>query len=120
MMESPLGFGELVLLSITGLIAFFGAWSLAAVVGLAPPQFLPPPWIVAAKFVELTREPFVGSTLQQHLLSSFLRSGMGFGLGALIAVPLGLAMGGFRCLEGTVSPLSADLRFVRPFAWFPF
>ena len=119
-MQSPLAFRELVLLSIAGLIAFFGVWSLAAFVGLAPPQFLPPPWIVAAKFVELTREPFVGYTLQEHLLSSFLRFGMGFGLGALIGVPLGLAMGWFRWLDGIVSPLFDALRFVAPIAWVPF
>ena len=120
MMQAPLTLQERVLLSITGLVAFFGIWSLASQVGVAPPQFLPPPWAVAAKFVELVREPFAGYTLQQHLLSSFLRFGMGFGLGALVGVPLGLAMGWFRWLDGIVSPLFDALRFVAPIAWVPF
>jgi ABC-type nitrate/sulfonate/bicarbonate transport system permease component len=119
-LQARLSFRELVLLSSAGLLAFFVVWTLAALLGLAPPQFLPPPWAVAAKFIDLTREPFVGYTLQHHLFSSFLRFGMGFGLGALIGVPLGLAMGWFRWLDGIVSPLFDTLRFVAPIAWVPF
>ena len=112
--------GELFALSIAGLATFFGVWSFAAVSGLAPPQFLPPPWTVAAKLVALTHEPFVGYTLQRHLFSSFVRFGMGFGLAVVIGVPLGLAMGWFRGLDMVVSPLFDALRFVAPIAWVPF
>jgi len=119
-MQNPLTRRELVVLSVLGLIGFFGLWTLAVLLGLAPTQFLPPPWAVAAKFVDLTREPFVGFTLQQHLLSSFLRFGMGFGLGVLVGVPLGLALGWFRWLDVVVSPLFDALRFVAPIAWVPF
>lgn len=111
---------EWLALSVAGLATFFGIWSLASVAGLAPPQFLPPPWEVAAKFVALTHEPFVGYTLQQHLLSSFMRFGMGFGLAVVIGVPLGLLMGWFRGLDLVVSPLFDALRFVAPIAWVPF
>jgi len=111
---------EWVLLSATGLVAFFGIWTLAALAGITSAQFLPPPWAVAEKFVALTHEPFAGYTLQQHLLSSFIRFGMGFGLAVLIGVPLGLAMGWFRWLDAIVSPLFDALRFVAPIAWVPF
>jgi len=111
---------ELLGLGLAGLATFFGAWSVAAVAGLAPPQFLPPPWTVAQEFVRLTHEPFVGYTLQQHLASSFMRFGMGFGLAVAIGVPLGLAMGWFRSLDMIVSPLFDALRFVAPIAWVPF
>ncbi len=86
----------------------------------SPRLFLPPPWSVAAKFVEMTHEPFSGYTLQQHLLSSFGRFGMGFALAVLIGVPLGLAVGWFRWLDAIVSPLFDALRFVAPIAWVPF
>src|SRR5438094_7113270 len=66
------------------------------------------------------REPFSGFTLQQHLLSSFMRFGMGFGLAVLIGVPLGLIMGWFRWIDAIVSPLFDALRFVAPIAWVPF
>ena len=111
---------EVVLLSIGGLAVFFAVWSIASLAGLAPRQFLPPPWTVAARFVDLTREPFVGFTLQQHLLSSFARFSMGFGLAVIIGIPLGLAMGWFRGLDYVVSPLFDALRFVAPIAWVPF
>jgi ABC-type nitrate/sulfonate/bicarbonate transport system permease component len=70
--------------------------------------------------VELTHQPFVGHTLQQHLASSFGRFAMGFALAVAIGVPLGLAMGWFRWLDGVVSPLFDGLRFVAPIAWVPF
>lgn len=111
---------ELLALGAAGLATFFGLWSIAALAGLAPPQFLPPPWTVARKFVELTHEPFVGYTLQQHLMSSFMRFFMGFGLAVVIGVPLGLAMGWFRWLDMVVAPLFDALRFVAPIAWVPF
>ena len=118
--DAALTRGELVVLSCAGLLAFLGIWTLAAVTGLVPRQFLPSPWSVAARFVEMTREPFSGFTLQQHLLSSFTRFGMGFGLAVLIGVPLGLIMGWFRWIDAIVSPLFDALRFVAPIAWVPF
>jgi NitT/TauT family transport system permease protein len=118
--ERALSRRDVGLLAATGLVAFLGVWSLAVVFGVTQPMFLPAPWSVARKFAELTREPFVGFTLQQHLLSSFARFGMGFGLAVLIGVPLGLAMGWFRWLDAVVSPLFDALRFVAPIAWVPF
>lgn len=115
-----LGGREWVVLTLAGLSAFFGVWALASVADLVPRLFLPPPWVVAAKFVEMTRQPFSGYTLQQHLLSSFGRFGMGFGLAVLIGVPLGLAIGWFRWLDAIISPLFDALRFVAPIAWVPF
>jgi ABC-type nitrate/sulfonate/bicarbonate transport system permease component len=120
MSERSLSRLEWITLSVTGLAAFFAIWSLASMTGLVARQFLPPPWSVAEKFVALTREPFSGYTLQQHLASSFARFGMGFGLAVLIGVPLGLAMGWFRWLDAIVSPLFDGLRFVAPIAWVPF
>ena len=109
-----------VALSVGGLVAFFGVWWLLAASGLVPAQFLPTPLAVAEQFVALTRSPFVGYTLQQHLASSFGRFALGFGLAAAIGVPLGLAMGWFRVLDAIVTPLFDALRFVAPIAWVPF
>lgn len=109
-----------VALSAIGIVGFFGVWTLAALSGLTQPQFLPTPLAVADRFVELTQEPFVGFTLQQHLLSSMGRFGMGFGLAVAIGIPLGLLMGWFRQLDAVVTPLFDALRFVAPIAWVPF
>ena len=107
-------------LSIAGFVAFFGAWWLIAASGLVQRQFLPTPLEVLERFVALTQTPFVGYTLQQHLASSFGRFAMGFGLAALVGIPLGLLMGWFRWLDAIVSPLFDALRFVAPIAWVPF
>jgi len=111
---------EFVALTAAGLAGFFALWALVAASGLVPTLFLPSPAAVAAKFVELTHQPFVGYTLQQHLASSFGRFVMGFALAVAVGIPLGLAMGWFRWLDGVVSPLFDALRFVAPIAWVPF
>jgi len=108
------------LISAVGLLGFFGIWTALAVSGLVQAQFLPPPWAVLDQFVELLQTPFAGYTLQQHLLSSLGRFGMGFALAVAIGVPLGLLMGWFRTLDAIVSPLFDALRFVAPIAWVPF
>jgi NitT/TauT family transport system permease protein len=107
-------------LSIAGFLGLFGLWSGVATSGVVPAAFLPTPWAVAQRFVELTQTPFVGYTIQQHLWSSVLRYLMGFGLAAAIGVPLGLMMGWFRWLDDIVAPLFEAVRFVAPIAWVPF
>ena len=107
-------------LTVAGFVAFFAIWWAAAASGLVPPQFLPTPLAVLEKFAALTRSPFVGYTLQQHLASSFGRFALGFALAVAIGVPLGLLMGWFRWLDAVVTPLFDALRFVAPIAWVPF
>jgi NitT/TauT family transport system permease protein len=119
-MGAALSRREFIALTAAGFAGFFGLWALVAASGLVQELFLPTPAAVARKFVELTQQPFVGYTLQQHLASSFGRFGMGFALAVAIGVPLGLAMGWFRWLDGVVSPLFDGLRFVAPIAWVPF
>jgi NitT/TauT family transport system permease protein len=78
------------------------------------------PHEVVLKMVDLLHKPFAGHLLPEHMLASLKRFGMGFGLAALIGVPLGLAMGWFRLLDDIVSPLFDGLRFIAPVAWVPF
>ena len=108
------------MLSVGGTLGFFVLWTAIALSGLVQPQFLPTPLAVLDKFVDLTKNPFVGYTLQQHLWSSFGRFAAGFALAALIGVPLGLMMGWYRWLDDIVTPLFEALRFVAPIAWVPF
>ena len=107
-------------LTLLGTVLFFGVWYLAAALKLAPAQFLPVPHQVLSKLIALTQEPFSGATLQQHMAASLLRYAWGFGLAAVIGVPLGLLMGWFRWLDDVISPLFDSLRFIAPVAWVPF
>ena len=119
-MNAALPRREFVRLTVAGVVGFFGAWTLLAASGLVQALFLPSPIAVAEKFVDLTHAPFVGYTLQRHLLSSFGRFAMGFGLAAMMGIPLGLLMGWFRRLDQIITPLFDALRFVAPIAWVPF
>lgn len=116
----PIPLSHTVLLGTLGFAAFMALWSGIAVTGLVPRGFLPAPWEVAARFVELLTKPFAGFTLPEHLASSFGRYSLGFGLAVLIGVPLGLLMGWFRLLDDIVTPIFDGLRFIAPIAWVPF
>ena len=107
-------------LSILGALAFFSVWYAAALLKLAPTQFLPMPHDVIIRLIDLWQHPFAGSTLWEHMASSLHRYALGFGLAALIGVPLGLLMGWFRWLDDVVTPLFDSLRFIAPVAWVPF
>lgn len=110
----------MLLLGLSGLLVFFGAWSFLAVSGIVPEKFLPTPARVATEFYNLTQVPFVGHTLQQHLWSSLGRYLLGFGLAVAVGVPLGLLMGWFGWLDDIVTPMFESLRFIAPIAWVPF
>jgi ABC-type nitrate/sulfonate/bicarbonate transport system permease component len=107
-------------LTAIGTLSFFGVWYMAALLQFASPQFLPMPHQVVAKLITLAQEPFAGFTLWQHMASSLQRYAAGFGLAALLGVPLGLMMGWYRWLDDIVSPLFDGLRFIAPVAWVPF
>lgn len=54
-----------------------------------------------------------------HLLASLQRVLVGFGLAALVAVPLGLLLGTSRVLNDALDPIIQVLRPVSPLAWLP-
>lgn len=111
---------EAAVLNVAGIVGFFGLWQAAALLGAAPPDFLPTPMKVLDTLVQLTRDPFAGYTIQEHLLSSMARFGLGFGLACAVGVPIGLMMGWFSWLDDIVSPSFEAIRFVAPIAWVPF
>lgn len=108
------------LLSGVGAVSFLGLWVVSAQSGIVSRTFLPGPWQVVQRFVDMTHEPFAGYTLQAHVLSSLLRFIMGFGLAVCVGIPLGLLMAWFRSIDRFVTPLFEAVRFVAPIAWVPF
>src|SRR5689334_15026902 len=106
--------------SLAGAVTFVALWLLLPKMGLVPSALLPTPAAVAEMFANLTHEPFAGYTIQEHLLSSFTRFAMGFGLAVAVGVPLGLLMGWYELLDRAVSPIFEAIRFIAPIAWVPF
>ncbi len=54
-----------------------------------------------------------------NILNSLYRVGAGFGLAALVGIPLGFMIGRFAFLSGMLAPIISLLRPVSPLAWLP-
>ena len=107
-------------LTAGGALSFVALWSAIALAGITSRDFLPAPWDVVVRLVQLVVQPFAGYRLHEHLLSSLQRFAMGFGLAVLVGIPLGLLMAWFRWVDRIVSPAFEAVRFVAPIAWVPF
>ena len=89
------------------------AWYIAIV--RQPTHLLPDPIVVGAAFVELARR----GLLVKYVVASLFRVTWGFSLAAIIAIPLGLAIGWYRRSEMAVNPLLQLFRPISPLAWIP-
>jgi NitT/TauT family transport system permease protein len=86
-------------------------WWIASV-RAASPLFPSPVDIVAS-----LREMLGRGELITDILVSLRRIAIGFALGCLVGIPLGLAMGLFRFARVLCDPIVQFLRFVPPIAW---
>ncbi|MFY8105074.1 MAG: ABC transporter permease [Ramlibacter sp.] len=120
MIAAPLPATQLWRLTLIGAFSFLAVWTLAVYAGLTSRAFLPAPWDVVNRFVQLLVQPFAGFVLHEHLLSSLRRFGMGFALAVVVGIPLGLLMAWFRWLDRLITPAFEAVRFVAPIAWVPF
>lgn len=75
----------------------------------------PTPGQVVTGTLELVED----GTLWEHIGASLFRVGCGFGLAALIAIPLGLWMGRVESAYITLNPIFQILRPISPIAWIP-
>lgn len=100
-------------------LALLGAWWAAAHFQLVKPLFLPSPLDVAVQFYSVAVDGFSNATLLQHVGASLVRIGAGFALAAGIGVPLGLAMGTSRWINGIFAPPIQLYWPVPPLAYLP-
>ena len=54
-----------------------------------------------------------------NILASLQRVAVGFGLAAMVGIPLGFAIGRFKFLSGMFGPIISLLKPVSPLAWLP-
>lgn len=78
-------------------------------------------WVSA---VELFSDPFYNNGpndqgIGWNILYSLQRVGTGFGMAALIGIPLGFVLGRFKFVNDMASPIISLLRPVSPLAWLP-
>lgn len=93
--------------------ALLSIWEIA--VDLHPGQILPGPVSVAGGLLELLQH----GLLLKYVVASLFRVTWGFLLAALLAIPLGLALGWYRRGEMAFYPLVQIFRPISPLAWIP-
>jgi ABC-type nitrate/sulfonate/bicarbonate transport system permease component len=106
-------------LSLISVASFLVLWHLVAT-GIASPYFPTPLAVARAGIAAFFERDFLGFTVQQHIVSSLGRILFGFGLAALLAIPLGLASGWLRSIEHLTGPVVELIRPIPPLAWIPF
>ena len=105
---------------LLGVALFIVGWALLA----QQSENLPGPEKTWNSAVELFSDPFYDNGpndkgIGWNLLNSLQRVGIGFGLAALIGIPLGFMIGRFAFFNGMTSPIISLLRPVSPLAWLP-
>jgi len=103
-----------------GLAAFVGLWALVARQGGG----LPGPAAVWDAAAVLFADPFYSKGpndqgIGWNVLASLRRVAIGFGLAAVLGIPLGFLIGRFRFLSHMAAPIIALLKPVSPLAWLP-
>ncbi|WP_140626280.1 nitrate ABC transporter permease [Methylibium rhizosphaerae] len=110
-----------VLPPIFGLALLIGIWALLTMSGASG---FPTPAATFDAAVKLFGDPFYRNGpndqgIGWNVLNSLQRVGLGFGLAALVGIPMGFMIGRFAVLNSMVSPLISLLRPVSPLAWLP-
>lgn len=107
--------GPAALISVTAIVLFLLAWYGATARGWISPVFLPSPGTVLSSAAKLVRD---GSLLTDVAVSCE-RVFLGFGLAALVAVPLGIIIGVWWPAKAIVDPFISLLRPLPSITWIP-
>jgi nitrate/nitrite transport system permease protein len=105
---------------IVSIALLLGLWDM---VSRLSKNEVPSPVDTWAVFKEVLQNPFQDDPdykgIGTKLLSSLGRVGIGFGLGSLVAIPLGFIMGSSKPVMKILNPIVQFLKPVSPLAWFP-
>ncbi|HTU55938.1 MAG TPA: ABC transporter permease, partial [Acetobacteraceae bacterium] len=98
-------------LGAASVLLALAAWQGVVAAGLVPGDLVPPPTAVWRAFVEILRHGYRDTTLGEDIGATLGRALAGFGLGALLGVPLGLWMGMSRRASAAFGWI---VQFMRP------
>ncbi|MBC7858881.1 MAG: nitrate ABC transporter permease [Burkholderiaceae bacterium] len=84
----------------------------------------PTPAVTLDEAIKLFADPFYRNGpndqgIGWNILASLKRVGIGFGLAALVGIPLGFLIGRFQFMAGMFNPIVSLLKPVSPLAWLP-
>ncbi len=110
-----------VLPPVIGMALLVAIWQLIA---MGSKGAFPTPWATALQAVDIFSKPFYSNGpndqgIGWNIWSSLKRVAVGFGLAALVGIPLGFMIGRFTFLNRMFGPLISLLRPVSPLAWLP-
>jgi nitrate/nitrite transport system permease protein len=113
-------FFQWILPPIIGLGLLIAIWAVIS----SQSQGLPGPVSTWHSAVELFKDPFYINNpndmgIGWNILNSLKRVATGFGLAALVGIPLGFMIGRYEFLNRMTSPVISLLRPVSPLAWLP-
>jgi len=105
---------------IAGIAFLVGVWFLLTIKGGS----FPTPGSTFDAAVKLFADPFYSKGpndqgIGWNILFSLQRVAIGFGMAALVGIPMGFMIGRFEILNRMISPLISLLRPVSPLAWLP-
>ncbi len=103
------------LLIVLSVVVPFLAWWVLSTSGLVHPKFLPSPPQVINALVRLWQS----GVLLQDITASCFRVGTGFFLAAVVAAPLGIAMGTFASIRSLTEPIFGIVRYMPAPAFVP-
>jgi nitrate/nitrite transport system permease protein len=106
---------------LAGMALLVAIWQLIA---MGSKGTFPTPFATAVQAVDIFSDPFYSKGpndqgIGWNIWSSLKRVAVGFGLAALVGIPLGFMIGRFTFLNRMFGPLISLLRPVSPLAWLP-
>jgi nitrate/nitrite transport system permease protein len=95
-------------------------WSIIAV----KDSSFPSPWVTLQEAIKVFSDPFYQNGpndqgIGWNIYASLKRVAVGFGLAAIVGIPLGFLIGRFPFLSGMFNPVISLLKPVSPLAWLP-
>lgn len=105
--------------SIIAILVLFLVWVAGSAFKWINPSYFPTPETLGSAFVDLVKDGYQGHPLWEHIGISLFRTLVGFCVGAVIGVPLGLLTGYSRRLGAMISPIMAFIRPIPPIAFIP-
>lgn len=104
---------ERIFFGIVGVLVVIASWHFA--IALTHATVFPSPLAVLRGFAELARK----GLLWRYIGDSLRRVIVGYGLGVLFGVPIGILFGWFPALGRAFNPLIQMMRPISPLAWTP-
>lgn len=113
-------FFELALPPMFGILLLLAVWTLISYQS----KGLPGPISTWHSAVQVFSDPFYSNGpndqgIGWNILASLKRVGLGFGMAALVGIPLGFIIGRFQFMSRMAAPVISLLRPVSPLAWLP-